>query len=441
MVALPRAAEVVVIGAGLAGLCAARHLVAAGREVVVVEAADGVGGRVRTDLVDGLRLDRGFQLFNPSYPEARRMLDLEALALRSFVPGVVVAADGRRHRLADPVRVPGWAPSSVRAPVGGLGDKVRFLAYVLRAARADPGRLTGQDDGSARQALRDAGLSDRFVDTVLRPFLAGVFLEDDLATSRRYLDLVVRSFARGTPAVPAAGMQAIPDQLAAGLPPGAVVLDTPVRAVGRGRVETEDGTIGARAVVVATEAPAAAELLAVATTGANGVAGDDGRAAAAEVAGCGGRSVTTWYHVADVPAEAVTDGQPVLTVDGGHRGPLVNTVAISHAAPTYATDGRVLVSSSALGLHGDDVEPAVRDHLAALYGVPTRGWAHVATYPIAHALPAMPPPHDFRRPVAVGEGLFVCGDHRDSASIQGAMVSGRRAAEAVRAWLGVAERA
>jgi predicted NAD/FAD-dependent oxidoreductase len=147
--------------------------------------------------------------------------------------------------------------------------------------------------------------------------------------------------------------------------------------------------------------------------------------------------VTTWYHLADVPAEALTDGQPVLTVDGGHRGPLVNTVAISHAAPGYAPGGRVLVSSSALGLHDDAAEPAVRDHLAALYGVPTRGWEHVRTYPIAHALPAMPPPHDFRRPVERADGVFVCGDHRDSSSTQGAMVSGRRAAEAVLASLGL----
>ena len=416
--ALPRSTDVVVVGAGLAGLCAARRLAAAGLDVAVVEASDGVGGRVRTDVVDGLRLDRGFQLLNPSYPEVRRVLDVDALDLQPFVPGVVVALDGHRYRLADPFRRPSWAFGSVGAPIGGVMDKVRFVAYVARVSRADPAKLTGQPDARGRVALRDEGLSDQFVDTVLRPFLAGVVLDDSLATSRRYLDLVVRSFARGTPAVPATGMGAIPAQLAAGLPGGAVHLGTAVRQVSPRLVLTDEGEVAARAVVVATAAPAAAELL-------PGLDVPESR------------SVTTWYHLADVPPEALTDGQPVLTVDGGHRGPLVNTVAISHAAAGYAPGGRVLVSSSALGLHDDAIEPAVRDHLAALYGVPTRGWEHVRTYPIAHALPAMPPPHDFRRPVERADGVFVCGDHRDSASTQGAMVSGRRAAEAVLASLGV----
>jgi len=141
--ALPRSTDVVVVGAGLAGLCAARRLTAAGLEVAVVEASDGVGGRVRTDVVDGLLLDRGFQLLNPSYPEAKRVLDLDALDLRDFVPGVVVALDGHRYRLADPFRRPSWAFGSVGAPIGGVMDKVRFVAYVARVSRADPAKLTG----------------------------------------------------------------------------------------------------------------------------------------------------------------------------------------------------------------------------------------------------------------------------------------------------------
>ena len=413
MADLPRSCDVVVIGAGLAGLCAARHLVAAGRDVVVVEAGDAVGGRVRTDHVDGLQLDRGFQVSTPGYPEARRVLDLDALDLHRFTAGAVVATEGRRHRLAAPFDAPRWALNAVTAPVGSPADKLRMAAYAARVGVVDARRLVAQEDVTARQALRDAGLSDRFVDTALRPFLAGVFLEEELSTSRRFLDLVLRSFVRGLPALPAAGMGAIPEQLASTLPDGCVHLGVRVRSLLPGRVSTDAGDVQAPAVIVATSGPEAAAL----------VPGVDAPASKAS---------TTWYHLADVPPDALVEGRPVLTLDGDGTGPISSTVPLSHVSASYASGGRVLVTSLAVGERGSaDDERAARKQLAALYGEATGGWDHVATYVVPHSLPAMPPPHDFRRPVVVTDGLYVCGDHRDSASQQGAMVSGRRAAESI----------
>jgi predicted NAD/FAD-dependent oxidoreductase len=185
-----------------------------------------------------------------------------------------------------------------------------------------------------------------------------------------------------------------------------------VRSVAPGRVATDAGTVEAPTIIVATSGPDAAALV---------------PAAGAPVS----KASTTWYHVADVPADALVDGRPVLTLAGDGRGPISSTVPVSHVSPAYS-DGRVLVSSLAVGEHGAaDDEGVARRQLASLYGVDTAGWDHVATYVVPHSLPAMPAPHDFRRPVAFGDGLYVCGDHRDSASQQGAMVSGRRAAEAV----------
>ena len=306
---LPRSCDVVVVGAGLAGLCAARRLAAAGRDVVVVEAGDAVGGRVRTDHVDGLRLDRGFQVFTPSYPEARRVLDLDALDLRRFTAGAVVATGARRDHLAAPFDAPRWTLGALTAPVGSPGDKLRMAAYAARVATGDGQRLVRQGDGTARQALRDAGLSDRFVDSTLRPFLAGVFLEDDLSTSRRFLDLVLRSFVRGLPALPAAGMGAIPEQLAAALPDGAVHLGVRVRSVAPGRVSTDAGTVDAPAVVVATSGPEAAALV---------------PAVGSPVS----KASTTWYHLADVPPDALVEGRPVLTLAGNGLGPISSTVPV-----------------------------------------------------------------------------------------------------------------
>ena len=226
--------DVILVGAGLAGLCAAKVLHGAGLDVQVLEASDAVGGRVRTDVVGGFRLDRGFQLYNPAYPEGQRVLDHDLLDLRPLSRGVRVALQGRRWRLGDPREHPTWVWEGLRAPVGGVGDRARFAAWALRQARRDPHDIVDELDTTTAQHLRGLGLSDRFVDRVLRPFLSGVFLEADLTTSRRFADLVVRTFLRGTPSVPALGMQQIPEQLASHLPPGTVSLNTTVRAVERG---------------------------------------------------------------------------------------------------------------------------------------------------------------------------------------------------------------
>lgn len=411
--------DVVIAGAGLAGLSAARQLAIHGVDVLVLEAADGVGGRVRTDVVDGLQLDRGFQLFNPAYPEAARVLDYAALDLKPMTAGVIVALeDGRRARLGDPRCKPAWAADAARSATGSLASKARFARLAWQCSRSPVDDMLDGPDFSAEVLLRSAGLDDALIDRVMRPFLAGVFLEPDLATSRRFLQLVLRSFLRGTPSVPAAGMQAIPGQLHDSLPPGTVRLNTPVAAVTGRTVTTPGCDFTADAVIVATDPGSAGGLV-----------------PSLEIPR--GNSVTTWYHLA--PSDAVlNDGDPVLVVDGGRRGPVVNSVVMSYAAPTYATGGRTLVSSSVLGA-ADSVEDErrVRTHLSVLYGVDTSRWEPVRAYAIPYALPAMLPPLDVRRPISIADGLFVAGDHRDTASIQGAMVSGRRAADAVLARLGI----
>lgn len=405
--------DVVIVGAGLAGLAAARQLCVHGLDVVVLEGSDAVGGRVRTDRVDGLLLDRGFQLYNPAYPEAARVLDHGALDLKAFVSGVIAATPGGPVRLGDPRRRPLWAPDALAPRSGTLAGKLRFAAYAWRTSRTPAARLEAATDFPAEVALRSAGVDDVFLETVLRPFLAGVFLEDRLETSRRFLDLVLTSFVKGTPSVPATGMQAIPEQLSAALPPGALRLGVRARSIGSGTVETDDGVVTARAVIVATDPPTAAQLL----PGLHVPAG---------------RSVTTWYYLADGDPALLSGGEAVLLVDGQGRGPVLNTVVLTNAAPSYATGGRTLVSASSLGEHADsETEAQVRAHLARLYGVATGGWQHVATYAIPYALPAMTVPLKVRQPVSLGEWLFVAGDHRDTASIQGALVSGRRTAESV----------
>ncbi len=410
-------ADVIVVGAGLAGLVAARTLTEAGRQVLLLEASDDVGGRVRTDEVDGYLLDRGFQLYNPAYPEGRRQLDHDNLRLRPFTRGVVLRHGSRHIKLADPREVPQWSMNALRAPLGSLRQRAALARYLRRCATTRASVLTHQVDGPADAALTSAGVGREAVDEFFRPFLAGVFLEPDLATSRRFLDVVLRAFVRGTPSVPANGMQQIPRQLAGHLPDGILQLQRPVREVQPGRVTTDDGDVRASAVVVATDPRTAARLL-------------------PQLAAPSMNGVTTWYHSTD--DLGLAGGRPVLHVDSDPTRPVVNTVVVSHAAPSYAPSGRALIASSVLGVGGRaDEEPAVLGHLADLYGTSTTAWETVGVSRIPDALPAMTPPHDFRQAISLGDGLFVAGDHRDSSSIQGAMVSGRRTAHAVLNYRGI----
>jgi hypothetical protein len=248
--------------------------------------------------------------------------------------------------------------------------------------------------------------------SLVEPFMAGVLGEDAQETSRVFVDWLWRMFVLGTPGLPAAGMQALPEQIADRLPEGVLRLNIAARSLNGTTVHTDAGAWTCRAVVVATDPRTAADL--------TGLPHPVMRAS------------TTFYHrVAESPAE-----RRMLHLDGDRGGPVTSTAVISDVAPSYCSDG-ALVSSSVLGAH-DDAETleTVRWQLARIYGVDTRSWEHVATYAIPEALPAMLPPLDVRQPVSLDGGLFVAGDHRDTASIEGAVVSGRRAATEVITELG-----
>jgi len=418
MSGIPSKTDVVVIGAGVAGLAAARRLSIAGREVCVIDASDEVGGRIRTDQVDGLLLDRGFQLYNPSYSEGISVLDLKALDVKSFTPGVVVSIDGRNYKMADPKREPTWAIDSLLAPVGKISSKLKFARYAVGLA-ISKSKLASYDQRT--DAFLRAKFGTDLTDVLLRPFLAGVFLEPELATSKRFFDIALKSFISGTPGVPSAGMQAIPRQLAAQLPSGSIHLNVTAQAVARTMVRTDLGDIRCRSVVIATNARSAALLIPSLKVPPS-------------------NAVTTWYHLADCPGSELTEGKSTLVIDGKKfRGPLddpsrplVNTVVMTNSAPSYASNGRTLISSSATGVHSStQAELGVRSHLAALYKVPTGNWTHVATYPIPDALPMMAPPHDSKQSVRLSDGVYIAGDHREVSSTNGALASGRRAAEAL----------
>ena len=405
---------VVVVGAGLAGLSCATTLHDAGIPVRVVEASDGVGGRVRSDRIDGFTLDRGFQVALLAYPEMHRQLDMAALDFQAFDPGALVWRGGKGSAVVDPFRRPRGALSTVLAPIGSLFDKARIGLLRHRVRRGHPATLLRSDDGSTAHALRAAGFSDTIIRRFFRPLVGGIQLDPDLADSRRMFDIIFRMLADGDSAVPAAGMQAIPDQLAGRLPAGTLSLDAPVDGVRADGVRLADGTpVAASAVVVATEGPAAGRLL--------GLPGKVG----SKAAGC-------VFFAADEPP---TDSKLVV-LDGTGEGPVLNVAVMSNVAPSYAPAGRHLVAAALPGIAEGDLDRMARTQLRGWWGARVDGWDTLATYRIPHGQPTQRPPFSPKRDVDLGDGRFVCGDHRDTASIQGAMYSGRRCAEAVLARLG-----
>jgi phytoene dehydrogenase-like protein len=400
--------DAVIVGAGLAGLSAARVLHRAGTRFAVVEASDGVGGRVRTDVVDGFRLDRGFQVLLTAYPEVASQLDLPALDLRRFRPGALVWRDGRGELVGDPLRDPRSLLPTIRSHVGSAADKARVARLRVDVMRHRTPELLRRDDIPTAAALRARGFSARMVGSFFRPLFAGIQLDPALTTSQRMFLAIFKALAEGDAAVPAAGMGAIPEQLLGSLPPAAVQTGTGVQAVEPGLVRLHHGgTIAAKAVVVATDGPTAQQLVGTRTVGS--------------------RPVSAVYF--DAPAAPVDE--PLVVLDGTGQGPVLNVAVMSRVAPSYAPPGRHLVVAALPGVVDGQVEDLARAQLRSWWGPSVDAWRHLRTYRIPHGQPDQAPPFSPKRRVALGEGLFVCGDHRDTGSIQGALYSGRRCGEAV----------
>ncbi|WP_077796116.1 NAD(P)/FAD-dependent oxidoreductase [Streptomyces sp. JHA26] len=436
-------ADVVVVGAGISGLAAAHRLTSAGVTTTVLEAAHGVGGRMATEKVDGFRLDRIGQLLSTAYPELRLTPGLDGLALLPFAPGVLLHSEGRHHRAGAPagargargalhtVRALASAPRSVSAPrlpgrpvpaprprpgapLGTAVDQARLGAALSRLAGTPVERLLARPELPAAQALAARGLPARTIDGFLRPLLAALLYDPDLTTSSRCADLALRAFASGRPVLPEGGAETVPELLARTLPPGTVRTGVRVTSVATNAVTTaEHGVVRCRAVLVATDARAAAELL-------PGLRVPDFH------------PVTVVHHTTDEPP--ATGASLLLDADRG--GPVAHTAVVSHVDPSRAPAGRALVSSTVLGPVPSDVDAAVRIHLARLYGTSTDRWETLAVHHTAEAVPAMRPPHDPHRPVRLLAGLYVCGDHRDTSTVQGALHSAHRASAAILTDLG-----
>ena len=381
-------ADVVVIGAGLAGLSATLELQSQGVDVVLLEASDRTGGRVASDYIDGFICDRGFQLINSRYPS---LIELDVLDEIDFVlaPRVIEISLGTsRHIAGDPRKAP---LSTLDKATGTIPEKFALLRFLLF---------------SAPRTQTIGGALSRFgtlYERVLRPFLTGVFLCDPDLVDFDYGILIIKSFVNGAPGVPRLGVGRLPEALAKRVQ-NLELLTRVERIVGQ-QIETTSGVINAKKIIVATDPTTAAQLLDFSV--------------AASMAGC-----ITWYHA----TASNPSGTGRLIVDGQNRGPVINSVVMSDISIDYSDSSMSLVSStSGLGVTESDA----RRHLSLMWGCDTRKWQLVSKYEIASALPIHLPGKAFSQPMKISENIFVAGDHRSVPSQQGALFSGKLVAQLV----------
>ena len=381
------ALPVVVVGAGLAGLSAAKSLIEAGIDVRVLEASASVGGRVQSDEINGYRFDRGFQLINAGYPEVKALEIMDQLDFRYAPRAVDIALDGFAVRLGDPRK---YFFSALRRESGSLREKISFLKYLFSQST---------HGSNVENELLNAGCNKLYA-RVLKPFLTGVFLAQPARVDSMSGREIIKSFIAGAPGLPARGAGELTRVLAGEI--GHIETGVQVNAITGLELNTSKGVITARAVIVATDQITAAQLLEIEEVG--------------ESVSC-----TTWFH--STPEKFKCDS--TLRVDGLARGPIVNSVAISKLIPSCAPADLTLFSSTSLG-HASESE--VRRHLSLMWGVDTAGWELVAKYDIKNALPLFTPGRSRAQSLQVRPGVWRAGDYLSAASQNGALASGRLAA-------------
>jgi protoporphyrinogen oxidase len=413
--------DVLIIGGGIAGLTAARKLHQRGFSVKIIEATDRVGGRVKTDIVNGFRLDRGFQILLTAYPEAQKALNYSKLQLKTIDAGALLHTDKGIFEFSDPFRNPSKTLSTLANPVGSWADKLRMLLVKTEINGKDLQEIFTQPETSTYQALRqNYHFKSSLIEQFLNPFLAGIFLEKKLQTSNRMFDFVFQMFSNGAGAVPALGMEEIPRQLASILPNDAIITNERVVSINKNVVTTESGNeFEAKTILIATDSNR--EL----TQSYQATSTENQKAA----------GTTCLYFSMN---KSIVK-RPILCLNSLENRLVNNFVVMSDISSDYAPIDKSLLSVSIVtddenkNFTEEELVEKARRELSLWYGTHAYEWNFLKSYSIPHALPNQnsvkytPSNEDLK----IHEGLYRCGDYLLNGSLNAAMRSGRLVANLI----------
>jgi protoporphyrinogen oxidase len=403
---------IVIIGAGIAGLTCAKYLKDKGIEATILEASFGVGGRVRTDIVDGFKLDRGFQVLLTSYPEAQKLLNYKELRFKKLPSGARIRQGNEFALMPNPLKDITTAPQALFAPVGSFWDKLKVLQLNLSLKNApEPTTLNSFDKQSTLEFLKEFGYSDTIIERFFRPFFRGVFLEKGLKTDATFFKFLFSQFAKGDVVVPENGMQAIAEQIAAHLAPHQIRLNMAVEKVVGQTIYLENGeSIEAEKIVLATNASATARIL-------------------GEKPSVSFNTTDCLYFYSDTPLNIFS--KSYLIINANTNELIDHLVVMSDFAPSYAPVGKTLISVSLVGKNKfseQDLIEKVGIELRKWFGGNYQ-WKHLRTYRIPEALPQYFEAPSAHKTLKINDFMYCCGDYMAYPSLNAAMKTGREVAE------------
>ena len=405
--------DVLIIGAGLAGLSAARVLKSAARNFKILEASDAIGGRLKTDQLDGFLLDRGFQVLLTAYPEAKHFLNYKALDLQTFSPGSIILNNSGIDQIGDPLREISSLIPTLKSPVGSFFDKLNLLKLRLKLAGTSIDDIFNKPELSTISYLKNAGFGEQLITNFFTPFLSGIFLEKKLETSSRMFEFVFKMFSEADTAIPAKGMGMIPMQLASSLAPDELILNESVLSIDGNEVLTLSGKVyQANTILIATSANNLPEPFIVSNKGK--------------------KSVTCLYFSAD----QAPYHQKLIALNANSNKFVNNIAVMNNVSKHYAPEGKSLISISIIedcsAFNDTELELKVKEELKFWYP-DCVDWKHLKTYIIPYALPENKHVTNDINPstIRLNDSTFICGDHLLNGSINAALKSGRLASESI----------